>query len=519
MKDEEHVFVPAHGHRQAGAEQQGEQPLGDGAQADGIFLPAAVQVQPPVADDVVLGRAHERGADAQVALDHGHRVVEAETDGHGQQQREPADQGQHPARRQGPRQQVEVGVKIDRGHPDQAEQGDAQPALVDPGRAEQGQQADAGQGEQEHGQEDRAVEQVGDRVQLGQRPQAARQHHRRQPPGVLGPALHPAELLRLDAVHLHRQLGRGLDLLQEDDPPVAQLGAEAQVQVLGEGVGPPAAGLVDGPPPPDAGRAVELEEVAARLAAGLLDGEMDVQLQGLQPGEQRVVVVQMGPAGLHHAHPLVLEIGHGGAQKVRVGQEVGIEDGHELAPGLAQSLGQGPGLVAGAVNAMEHADVQALLAVAGRGALADGGGFVGGVIQHLHLEPVARIAHAGDVVDQPLGHEGLVVERQLDRDQGQLFVGQGGRRRDLPAAEVVKQQGQLEQVVDEDDGQEEHVQAEQEGDQGRVPGQWSERSARGRPAPAEQRGSGPARRIEPGTVPKRRTPVNGGDAGVRSRAG
>ena len=51
---------------------------------------------------------------------------------------------------------------------------------------------------------------------------------------------------------------------------MAQLGAEAQVQVLGEGVGPPAASLVDGPPPPDAGRAVELEEVAARLAAGLL---------------------------------------------------------------------------------------------------------------------------------------------------------------------------------------------------------------------------------------------------------
>ena len=306
-------------------------------------------------------------------------------------------------------------------------------------------------------------------MQLGQRPQGARQHHRHQPPGVLGSTLHPAELLRLDAVHLHRQLGRGLDLLQEDDPPVAQLGAEAQVQVLGEGVGPPAAGILDGAPPPDTGRAVELEEMVPCPAARLLDGEMDVQLQGLQPGEQRVVVVQVGPAGLDHAHPLILEMGHGGAQEFRVGQEVGIEDGHELAPRLAQPLGQGAGLVAGAVGTVQHLNVEALLAVAGRGALAEFGGAVGGIVEHLHLEAVVRVAHAGDVVDEPLGDKGLVVERQLDRDKGQLFVGQGRRRCDLLTAEVVEQQGQLQQIVGENDGQEEHIQAEQEGDQGGVP--------------------------------------------------
>ena len=80
--------------------------------------------------------------------------------------------------------------------------------------------------------------------------------------------------------------GRGLDILQVDDLPVAQLGAETQVQVLGEGVGPPAAGILDGAPTPDTGRSVELEKMTAGLAPRLLDGEMNVQLQGLQSGEQ-----------------------------------------------------------------------------------------------------------------------------------------------------------------------------------------------------------------------------------------
>jgi hypothetical protein len=53
----------------------------------------------------------------------------------------------------------------------------------------------------------------------------------------------------------------------------------------------------------------------------------------------------------------------------------------------------------------------------------DPGGLVGGVIQHLHLQQVARVLELADRVDQARHHVELVVGRELDGDRGELALG------------------------------------------------------------------------------------------------
>ena len=183
-------------------------------------------------------------------------------------------------------------------------------------------------------------------------------------------ALGPAVLLALEGVHLHRELGRRDHVLQEDELPALQLRAVGEVQVLGERVVLPAAGVVDGVAPPDAGGAVEVEEAPGAVAGAVLDDEVAVEEDRLHLGEQRVVAVDVAPAHLHHADPGVGEVAEGLLQDVGRGDEVGVEDRDELALGDLEPGVQRAGLEALAVLAVEVVDVEALLAVAldrGRG--------------------------------------------------------------------------------------------------------------------------------------------------------
>ena len=84
-------------------------------------------------------------------------------------------------------------------------------------------------------------------------------------------------LLRLERVHLDRHFGRRDDVGHEHEPPAAQLRAVAEVEILGQRVVLPAAGVVDRRAPPDAGRAVEIEEAPAAVAAAVLEHEMAVE--------------------------------------------------------------------------------------------------------------------------------------------------------------------------------------------------------------------------------------------------
>ena len=179
---------------------------------------------------------------------------------------------------------------------------------------------------------------------------------RQQLDAGLGAALGPAVGLLLEADHLGRQLGGGGVLRQVDELPALDLGAVAEVQIFGERVVLPAAGVVDGGAAPDAGGAVEVHEPAGAVAGRVLDDEVAVEEDGLALGEQAGVAVEVVPADLDHADLRVGEVVDDVVEDVDRGDEVGVEDGDVVAGGLLEALGQGPGLVAGAVGPVQVSD-------------------------------------------------------------------------------------------------------------------------------------------------------------------
>jgi hypothetical protein len=84
--------------------------------------------------------------------------------------------------------------------------------------------------------------------------------------GLDGP-LRPAVLLRLERVHLDRHLGRRETSGRNTNFHPFELRAVREVEVFGQRVVLPAAGVVDPGAAPDARGAVEVEEVAGAVAA------------------------------------------------------------------------------------------------------------------------------------------------------------------------------------------------------------------------------------------------------------
>ena len=209
--------------------------------------------------------------------------------------------------------------------------------------------------------------------------------------GGLDEALGPARLLGLEGGHLDGQLGGALDVLQVFEFPAFKLGAIAEVGVLGEGVVLPAAGFVDGVAAPHAGGAVEIEEDAGAGAAAVFEDEVAVEQDGFDLGEEAVVAVEVGPAGLHHADFRLGEVVDDLHQPVARRDEVGVEDGDELAAGGFKAFVEGSGLEPVAIGAVQIDDGVAEGAIT----LADGRGdlfgFVGGVVEDLNLEQFAGV--------------------------------------------------------------------------------------------------------------------------------
>jgi len=212
------------------------------------------------------------------------------------------------------------------------------------------------------------------------------------------------------------------------------LSPNAQVEVFGEGVGLPASGVFDGRFPPHPRRSVELQKEVAGHAPGLFDGEVYIELQGLQAGDEGVVLVEVLPAGLHHAHPFVAKVGYGAAQEVGLGQKIGVEYGDELAAGTRSGIAKGPGLEALAVGAEDLLDLKAPLSVFGHLAMYDLAGVVGGIIQDVDLKSIRRIIKGGYAIDEPLHDIALVVDGELYRYEGQLLFR-------LPAGRLLRRGG------------------------------------------------------------------------------
>ncbi len=184
----------------------------------------------------------------------------------------------------------------------------------------------------------------------------------------------------------------------------------------------PATGVDDGRAPPQPGGAVEIEEAAGAVAAGVLHDEVAVEHERLRLGERGEVAIDVLPAALHHGDLGVEEVVHGAIEDVRVGHEVGVEDQHQLALGGAQAVLQCAGLEPGAIRAVHILDVEIWVAHDELGNLVatDVAGFVGGIVEDLDLEAVARVADGGHGIEQPFGDVHLVEQGKLHRHGGQL---------------------------------------------------------------------------------------------------
>ncbi len=109
------------------------------------------------------------------------------------------------------------------------------------------------------------------------------------------------------------KLGGGDEIGEEDEAPALELRTVAEIEVFGEGIVLPAAGVFDAGAAPEAGGAVEIEEAAAAAAGGLLEEQVAIEEHGLHPREQRIGAVQVAPAGLDHADLGIGEIVDGAA--------------------------------------------------------------------------------------------------------------------------------------------------------------------------------------------------------------
>ena len=114
--------------------------------------------------------------------------------------------------------------------------------------------------------------------------------------------LRPTVLLRLEAVHIHRQLSRCDHVRKEDELPARKLRAITQIQVFRERVMLPAACFLDAGASPQTSRSIEIEETPAAASRRLLQQEMPIEKHRLDAREQRVAAIEMAPTCLDHSH-------------------------------------------------------------------------------------------------------------------------------------------------------------------------------------------------------------------------
>ena len=107
-------------------------------------------------------------------------------------------------------------------------------------------------------------------------------------------------------------------------------------------------------------------------------------------------------------------------QEVGLGNEVGVENGDELALRDPQAgFVERAGFVARPIGPVDVLDVDALRGEAAHGQLGDFPGFVGRIVEHLNFEQIPRILDPADRLDQPFDDIHFVVQRKLDRDRRQ----------------------------------------------------------------------------------------------------
>ena|SRR5438034_9377231 len=98
-------------------------------------------------------------------------------------------------------------------------------------------------------------------------------------------------LLRLEAVHVHRQLCRSDNVGKINKFPACELCAVTKVEVLAQSIILPASALFDTGTPPETSGSIEVEKSATAAARGLLKQEMSIQKDRLHAREQRIAAI------------------------------------------------------------------------------------------------------------------------------------------------------------------------------------------------------------------------------------
>ena len=151
-------------------------------------------------------------------------------------------------------------------------------------------------------------------------------------------AARPAALLLAIRFVIRGDLIRALDVVAPHEMPPFEEGAEREVHVFHQGACIPTTSRVDACFAPHAARAVEVEEVAGGEARILLTLDVRVEADLLVAAEERLVRVDVSPTPLHEAHVLVLEHRDASHQEILLREEVGVEDGDELARNIVVHL-------------------------------------------------------------------------------------------------------------------------------------------------------------------------------------
>ena len=117
------------------------------------------------------------------------------------------------------------------------------------------------------------------------------QNARQQLDGSLAAAFGPTVGLLFEADDLGWKFRRRGVLRQINKLPALQLRAIRKIQIFGQRIVLPAAGIIDGRATPHPGGSVEMHKPAAAITGGVLDHEVTIQKNRLALGEQRCIAI------------------------------------------------------------------------------------------------------------------------------------------------------------------------------------------------------------------------------------
>src|SRR5438132_11629486 len=129
----------------------------------------------------------------------------------------------------------------------------------------------------------------------------------------------------------------------------------------------------------------------------------------------------MTPAGLDHSDLQVAEVIDDVFEEIGWRNEIRIEDCDQLSSRRFQAVLQRTGFESMPVRTMHMMNIETKLPMFGNTCRGNLNSAIGGVVEELNLEQLARITDVACRFHEPLDDIHLVVDRQLNRDARFVF--------------------------------------------------------------------------------------------------